>query len=264
MIIVAGAALLSSLFYTFWQRFNRQVEVILQEQFNQQQLFLARKIADNIESYFDFLENALMGYAGLFQTTSTNDRQLDAVLEERFTRHQHFGILEIRRYNAAGAGLQVFSTLSPPAPPHSVILPPLFLDWAKNPMHRDRLFLSKTFVIPAGPRKGQRVMRFLSPLYLPGPKPEFAGVLEFLINPLFICEKVTANVRSGQTGYAWIIDQDGVFLAHYEPSFVGYDAIKVRLARNPKIVFQGLKEIQADILAGKEGTGEYNDRRGIC
>ena len=70
MIIVAGAVLLSTLFYTFWQRLNRQVEVILQEQFNQQQLFLAKKIADNVESYFDFLENALMGYAGFFQTTS--------------------------------------------------------------------------------------------------------------------------------------------------------------------------------------------------
>ena len=70
VIIMAGAILLSALFYTFWQRLNRQVEVILQEQFNQQQLMLARKIADNVESYFDFLENALMGYAGLFQTTS--------------------------------------------------------------------------------------------------------------------------------------------------------------------------------------------------
>jgi two-component system sensor histidine kinase HydH len=257
VVIVAGAALLSILFYTFWQRLNHKVEVTLQEQFNQQQLFLARKIADNVESYFDFLENALMGYAGLFQTSSPNEPELDAALQERFSRHQRFGILGIRRYNAAGEGVQVFSTSPSPSQPGNVILPPHFFDWAKDPAHRGKLYLSETFVYPDAPWKGRRVMRFLAPLYRPGPNSQFAGVLEFLINPFFICEKATADVKSGQTGYAWIIDQDGIFLAHYEKSFVGKDAIKVRLERNPNIKFKGLQGIQADILAGKEGVGEY-------
>ena len=165
------------------------MEVILQEQFNQQQLLLARKIADNVESYFDFLENALMGYAGLFQTTPPDDRELDAALKERFARHQRFGILEIRRYNAAGVGVQVFSTSPTPPKPGSIILPPLFLDWAKNPAHRGRLFLSETFVDPEAPWKGRRVMRFLTPLYWPGPNSNLAGVLEFLIDPFFICQE---------------------------------------------------------------------------
>ncbi len=132
VVIVAGAVLLSILFYTFWQRLNHQVEVTLQEQFNQQQLFLARKIADNVESYFDFLENALMGYAGLFQTTSPDDRELDAALEERFSRHQRFGIIGIRRYNAAGVGVQVFST-SPIHPrPEALPCRPPFLTGPKT------------------------------------------------------------------------------------------------------------------------------------
>ncbi len=257
LAILAGAILLSVLFYAFWQRLNRQVEVILQDQFNRQQLFLARKIADNVESYFDFMENALMGYAGLFQTTPLNDPEMDAALKERFARHQRFGILEIRRYNAAGVGAQVFSMSPTPAKPASLTLPPLFLDWARDPAHQGKLFLSETFVYPAAPWKGDRVMRFLTPLYSPGSPSKLAGVLEFLINPYFICQKVTADVRSGQTGYAWIIDQDGVFLAHYEKDFVGKDALQVRIERNPKIVFSGLPEIQADILAGKEGVGEY-------
>ena len=168
VIIVAGAVLLSTLFYTFWQRLNRQVEVILQEQFNQQQLFLAKKIADNVESYFDFLENALMGYAGFFQTTPPESRELDAALQERFSRHQRFGIIEIRRYNAAGVGVQVFSTSPHPPSPGSLTLPPPFLDWAKDPANRGRLFLSKTFVYPDAPWKGRRVMRFLTPLYWAG------------------------------------------------------------------------------------------------
>jgi two-component system sensor histidine kinase HydH len=256
VIIVTGAALLSILFYTFWQRLNRQVEVILQEQFNQQQLMLAKKIADNVESYFDFLENALLGYAGLFQTLPPADRSIDASLEERFARHQRFGLLQITRYSAEGVGVQSFSTAPQPRPAGSLVLPGDCLAWARDPEHRGHLFLSKTFAYPGPPFKGRRVMRFVSPLYW-GKTPKFAGVLEFLIDPFFISEKVTAGVRSGQTGYAWIIDQGGTFLAHYEKDFVGQDAIRVRLNRNPNIKFTGLKEVQADILLGKEGTGQY-------
>ncbi len=106
---------------------------------------LARKIADNVESYFDFLENALMGYAGLFQSTPPQERELDDVLAERFSRHKRFGILEIHRYNAAGRGEQVFSTLPSPSPASSLILPAEYLKWAQNPANRGRLFLSQDF-----------------------------------------------------------------------------------------------------------------------
>ena len=100
-------------------------------------------------------------------------------------------------------------------------------------------------------------MRFLTPLYW-GPNRVFSGVLEFLIDPFFICERVTAGVRSGQTGYAWIIDQDEIMLAHYEKDFVGHKALEIRLARNPNIVFRGLQELDDALLAGKEGVTEYD------
>ena len=257
VIIVTGAALLSILFYTFWQRLNKQVEVILREQFNQQQLMLAKKIADNVESYFDFLENALLGYAGLFQTTPPDERTIDASLEERFARHKRFGLLEITRYNSEGAGVQSFSISPKPPPAGSLALPADYLKWAQDPGHRGRLFLSKTFDYPGPPWKGRRVMRFITPLYW-GKTPKFAGVLEFLIDPLFICGKVTSDVRSGQTGYAWIIDQNLIMLAHYEKDFVGHDAMQIRISRNPRIVFRGLNELHDRLLAGQEGVTEYD------
>jgi signal transduction histidine kinase len=257
VIIVAGAALLSTLFYTFWQRLNNQVEVILQDQFNQQQLMLTRKIADNVESYFDFLENALLGYAGLFQTTPPDERTIDASLEERFARQKRFGLLDITRYNSDGVWVQSFSISPKPPPVGSLALPADYLKWAQAPLNRGRLFLSKTFDYSGPPWKGRRVMRFVTPLYW-GKTPKFAGVLEFLIDPLFICGKVTADVRSGQTGYAWIIDQNLIMLAHYEKEFVGHEAMKIRIARNPQIVFRGLNELHANLLAGKEGVTEYD------
>jgi signal transduction histidine kinase/type II secretory pathway pseudopilin PulG len=256
VVILAGALAISLLFFSFWQKLNKNVEVILKDQFNQQQLMLARKIAYSVGSYFDFLENALMSYGGIFQNLPPQKRELEDALAERFARHKRFGVLEIRRYNTAGRGEQVFSILASPLPAASLILPGEYLQWARDPAHRGRLFLSKTFVYPAPPWQGRRVMRFLTPLYW-GRDQAFSGVLEYLFDPFFICEKVTAGVSSGQTGYPWIIDQDEILLAHYEKDFVGHNAIQVRLARNPTIKFLDLRELHAALLAGKEGVTEY-------
>jgi signal transduction histidine kinase len=258
LAILAGAILLSGAFFFFWQKLNHKVEIIMREQFNQQQLMLARKIADNVESYFDFLENILLGYAGLYQTIAPQQNSIEASLAERFSRHKVFGILEIRHYNAQGVALQIFSVSPQPVPPSKVGLPASYLEWARDPAHRGKLFLSKTFVYGEPPWKGRRVMRFLTPLYWANAKGRFSGVLELIIDPFFICEKVTADVRSGRTGYAWIIDQDEIFLAHYEKNFVAHNAIQIRLARNPQILFRGLKELDAALLGGKEGVTEYD------
>lgn len=255
--ILAGAVAVTLLFFSFWQKLNQKVEIILKDQFNQQQLMLARKIADNVESYFDFLENALMGYAGLFQSTLPQERELDDVLAERFSRHKRFGILEIHRFDADGRCLRIFSTSTEPHAVANTTLPAEYLKWAQDPAHRGRLFLSKTFNYPAPPWQGRRLMRFVTPLYW-GPEQVFSGVVEFLIDPFFICAKVIADVRSGKTGYAWIIDQDEIMLAHYEKDFVGHKAIEVRIARNPDIIFRGLRELHVSLLAGNEGVTEYD------
>ncbi|MDP3182415.1 MAG: ATP-binding protein [Desulfobaccales bacterium] len=257
-ITLAGTVLLSLLFFTFWQKLNQKVEHILREQFNQQQLMLAKKIADNVEAYIDFLENALLGYAGLFKTTPPNAPGLDTALAERFDRHKHFGVLELRRYNAAGILVQAFSSNATPTKTGVPVLPAHYQEWVKDLSHRGHLLLSKTYRSTDPSLQGRLVMRFFTPLYWAGTGNNFAGSLELVIDPFFIAGRVIKDVRSGQTGYAWIIDQDEIMLAHYEKDFVGHDAIQVRIERNPKIVFRGLRELHTQLLAGKEGVTEYD------
>jgi signal transduction histidine kinase len=256
-VILSGTIILSLLFYSSWQKLNGKVETILREQFNQQQLMLARKIADNVESYFDFLENALLGYAGLFQNTTAETPGIEAALQERFDRHKHFGVLELRRYNAAGVLVEAISSTAQ-ASPLGEKLPPPLKAWVLNPANRGQLLLSKTYRSTDPPWQGRMLMRFLTPLYWPGVTPNFAGSLELLIDPFFIGNKVIGDVRSGKTGYAWIIDQNLVMLAHYEKDFVGHDAMQIRIARNPQIVFRGLNELHDRLLTGHEGVTEYD------
>ncbi len=256
--ILAGAIILSLLFFNYWQQLNRKVELIMRDQFNQQQLMLARKIADNVEAYIDLLENALLGYGGLFQTTAPDALGLETALVERFERHKRFGILELRRYNAAGLQEEVLTTVPVAAPTVGLVLQPPYQEWVKNPANRGKLFLGKTSHSMEPPWQGRLVMRFITPLYRPGNLPVFAGSLELVIDPFFIAQKVIADVRSGRTGYAWIIDQNEIMLAHFEKDFVGHEAIQVRIARNPEIVFRGLRELHAHLLQGQEGVTEYD------
>ncbi|MFZ5450748.1 MAG: ATP-binding protein [Thermodesulfobacteriota bacterium] len=255
--ILTGAVLLSTVFFFFWQKLNRKVEVILEEQFNQQQLMLSRKIADNIESYFDYLENELLRYANVFRKLKLQSLGLETeALGEEYQRLKHLGVLELRRYGAKGDLEGIFPASRSVPGESREDLPAAFQAWAANPKNQGHLFLSKTGPWPYPPWRGRRVMRMLTPLW--GPEGKLAGSLELLINPFFICGQVIADVRSGQSGYAWIIDQNEIILAHYEKKFVGQNALAVRIARNPKIVFQGLKEIHRRLLAGQEGMGDYD------
>ena len=256
--ILLGACLVSLLFFVYWRQMNQKVELILRQQFNQQQLTVARKVVDNVETYFDFLRNALLGYAGLYRETQPGPMKFEDFLEERFERHRQFGILEIHWYDASGTLVKALSTSPHPPSPAGLSLPIPYLEWAMNPLNRSRLFLSKTFFSGDSPWKGRKLMRFLTPLYTGGDSPAFSGVMELLIDPIFISLQVIADVRSGQTGYPWIIDQDETMLAHYEKEFVGQPAIPIRIARNPQIVFRGLKELHESVLQGGEGTTAYD------
>src|SRR4030042_4266510 len=93
LLIFATALLLSHLFFTFWQRLSQKVETILRDQFNQQQLMLTRKIADNVEAYFDYLENELLAYPYRFQSIKPGSPDYEAYMAARFKDMRRLGIL---------------------------------------------------------------------------------------------------------------------------------------------------------------------------
>ncbi|MFZ2089784.1 MAG: ATP-binding protein, partial [Desulfobaccales bacterium] len=131
------------------------------------------------------------------------------------------------------------------------------LTWALNPQNKGRLYLGQVHRATQPPWEGRLVMPLLTALYASPEASTPYGILKLLIDPHYISGKVTEGVLSGKTGYPWIIDQNGTFLAHHEKTFVGEDALAVRLRRNPNLIFRGLKEIQERLLQGEEGTGEY-------
>jgi two-component system sensor histidine kinase HydH len=256
--ILAGTILLSLLFFTFWQRLNRKVEDILKDQFNQQQLELARKIADNVVAYFDYLENELLAFPGRFRLIPPNSPGFGEYMETRFQDMHRLGILEIRWYNRAGRLQRVWRPAAQASPPAtSDSLPVAILTWMHDPQSKGRLYLGEVRQATQPPWQGRLVMPLLTGLYASPAASAADGLLELLIDPTYIAHKVTTGVRSGATGYPWIIDQNGIILAHYEQDFVGQDSLGVRRQRNPKLIFRNLNALQERLLNGEEGTGGY-------
>jgi two-component system NtrC family sensor kinase len=79
-----------------------------------------------------------------------------------------------------------------------------------------------------------------------------------IINVTRLVRNATEGIRSGRTGYAWVINEDGMFLYHPEEEFIGKNAFTARAEREPYISFNEINSIMKNrMLQAEEGTGQY-------
>ena len=85
-----------------------------------------------------------------------------------------------------------------------------------------------------------------------------APALFATLNVSQLMARAIGTIRSGRTGYAWAIDQAGMFLYHPERDFIGRNAFEARQERQPYISFLQINRIMKErMLLGEEGTGTY-------
>ncbi len=79
-----------------------------------------------------------------------------------------------------------------------------------------------------------------------------------------LAARVAREIRSGMTGYAWVIDEEGRFLFHPTESFIGQPATEARARRSRQesgsepLTFTEINRImKVRMLRGQEGTGSY-------
>jgi len=241
-----------------------QMRRIIKEDFNQQQLILARHTASLLEQDINFLKRELStlnlspSIQYLEHLTWANRMRvtLSSVREE--------GVIEIRRVNKDGTraysvderGVEHIVTGSFQAKP--------YLKWALAPQNKGHIFVAPVQTqLPN--YVGRLIMIMAVPTYEesvdeshPHPSGDPAGVLTFFIDAHYLAKKFTRDIQSGKTGYGWIMDSQEIFLYHPERDFIGKNAFEVRQARMPAISFDAINQIQRQkMLAGQEGWGEY-------
>ncbi len=263
LILTINLVLLGTSLYLGFKS-SGQMQDIVKEDFNQQQLVLARHTAGLLEQDINFLKRELatlnlspsIQYLEKLTWANRMRATLSSVREE--------GVVEIRRLDRDGKqahlvderGLDHVITGSfKDSPP---------LEWARHPENKGRVYVGPISTqVPN--YVGRLIMCVAVPTYEesvdeshPHPSGTMAGMLAFYIDVHHLANKFTRQIQSGKTGYAWIMDNQGAFLTHPERDFIGKNAFTVRKERMPAISFDAINEIQREkMLTGQEGWGAY-------
>ena len=250
----------------------RILRSIISEDFNQQQLILARHIARMVDQNIQFLKGELVSLSlspSIAAFREAGERRMENRMEDRMdialktVRNSH--VVAITLFDSSGQVLKIVGEkeaylINPPF--NFKNLP--FFQWCLIPEHRTHVFI-RQFEPHKNPDDNHLYMIMATPVYQYSERSNrnssFSkpiGLVAFLIDSTQFLETFTKEVESGKTGYAWVIDNNGNFVIHVEKNFIGENAFLARKARDPSINFVLINTIQKEaMLKGKEGTGWY-------
>jgi two-component system NtrC family sensor kinase len=244
----------------------RRTQEIVSDDFQQQQLILARSTARQIEDGLAFLRRELHILA-----YSPSIQYLENVawanrMRVSFTELSKLGVTAIERIDFDGPKADQAYVLDAGGPRivHQDFSNSPVALWARDPANRGKIYQGPIEVT----RQGEfdvPLMDMATPVYEesvdeshPRASGALDGVLLFKIDASVFTGSYCANIRSGRTGYCWVMNNKGIFLYHPEREFIGEDAFIARGRRNPAISFAQINEIQkTKMLAGEEGTSQY-------
>jgi len=237
---------------------------IISEQFNQQQLTIAKGVASKIEDKFTFLKNELHT---LHLSPSIQYLEISWPNRMQITLEnvKNLGVMRIGLLDADGRHIYWVDDQGKTGTITGDFADTEVLVWSKEPEHQDQFFLKRTDAHFPAKSETNPYLAIVIPIYqvsVDASHPQatglFKGSLYFLIDPYQMIQRYAAPIRSGQSGYAWVIDRQGMFLYHPEETFIGKSAFEVREQRAPKISFAEINEIQREkMLAGQEGVSWY-------
>ncbi|MGA9754149.1 MAG: ATP-binding protein [Desulfobaccales bacterium] len=244
----------------------KRTQEIVSDDFQQQQLILAKSTARQIEDGLAFLRRELriLAYSPSIQyleNVAWADR-----MRVSFAELPKLGVTAIERIDFTGPAADrayVLDTGGPHVIRQDFSSAPE-VAWARDPANRGLIYQGPIEVVSQGDFKVP-IMVMATPVYEesvdashPKAGGKLNGVLIFKIDVSAFAANYCADIRSGRTGYCWVTNNKGIFLYHPEKEFIGQDAFTARGRRNPAISFAKINEIQkTKMLAGEEGTSRY-------
>ncbi|WP_167527868.1 sensor histidine kinase [Desulfosarcina alkanivorans] len=243
-IIVAAALVVLVSAVAIHLRFTRQMVLLVSDQFNQEQLTVARIIRKLVENSLVTLEEELLKIAGGDAAPVSDPAIWQARLQPALERISAAGGTEIRIWDRVAGTAWVFSRGNP------FQAPPVF----GRGHVPDRLPGPGEIRVSRSPLDGSGLDLIMMTPMGSGSRYFFL----FRINLAWFFSPLLKDVRSGNSGYAWIIDGQGRFLYHPYTDFIGRSAFDARKETYPDLDFVQIDRIQKDeMLQGREGTGTY-------
>jgi PAS domain S-box-containing protein len=249
LLLAAGA--LMDLWY------NREMKKAARQQFNAQQMVIAHNIKNSITDKIDFLKKEILLTSKKIPAGPFDPRIAETYISENLYRVSERGVLFIEITDLPARKSYIYA---------------LHRHWFEKKEPVDKKFddllnsvksckENEIWISPA--EKEPSGIMLIMGRYISGSSPK---IIIFKINMSWFLNPLLQNVRSGKTGYAWIIDDEGMFISHPEPPFIGENAFEARKKKDPELAFRNINFIQKEkMLKGEEGTGSYSTswHRGI-
>jgi len=230
----------------------RYLREIISKDFNQQQLILARHIARMVDQNLQFLKKELISLS-LSPSIAKFQPREEGRMEITLATVKNSAVKTIGLFDIKGGLLKTVGEKEFWGEQNNLFNNFQFFQWCLKPENQGRVFTGEFM---PGKREDHHLYMIMA-IAVKG-DPNINGVVAFLIDSTQFLEKFTKDIRSGKTGYAWVIDNNGNFVIHIEKDFIGGNAFLVRKARDPSIDFIMVNTLQKDaMLKGKEGTGWY-------
>ncbi|MDP2276663.1 MAG: ATP-binding protein [Nitrospirota bacterium] len=243
---------------------SKEVKEVVTKDFNQQQLVLAQHAARQIENNINLLKKeisllSLSPSIQYFEKVSLGKRMqitFSSIKEEGILEIQYIESSKSKTHLVNNRGYRIVSSL-----PENLN----YLDWAGQVKNKGKILINEVISVSQGDKNPRITMKMVLPVWQvsvdeshPLAINRFSGVLMFVVDASSLIEKITKSITSGRTGYAWVIDEKGIFLFHPEREFIGKNAFEARKEKKPTISFDRINEIQKEMmLGGKEGTSWY-------
>ncbi len=240
-LLIIGTA-----FFLVYQNANIMRNQI-NDDFNQQQLILARQAAYQIQANLSDIKTGIRSLKQLIKGSSIN--AIREAVEVVFKQNQNKGLINIGYVDDKDRVFEVYSLKNSFASRYGRFMRIVDLDDAGN------MVLGHLRIVESPDNTLAITGMFYTNINFPN---THIRKLFATIDVTKLVRSVTSNIRSGKTGYAWVIDKTGMFLYHPEGEFIGKNAFSVRKERKPYITFAQINRIMRErMLNGEEGTGIY-------
>lgn len=233
----------------------RSAEKAIAYQFNSQQLMLAGQAAQGMENYLQEIREAaaLLTRLPEMQNPGEQDGSIRAEAVRSF--YERFGgkVNFLFLTDAAGR----LTAAYPRAAPKIIGRDFQGEEWFQRAQRRGRTVVKS--MVPGERRRSPSAsfgsILVAAPLSQGG---RFGGVLGCGIDFRLVHHRFFQPLRPGVTSGSWMINQEGIFVSHYDASLVGRNAFTVRREHNPDSSPEHIDWIMRErMLRGEEGMEEY-------
>ena len=225
----------------------REMREQVGDQFNEQQLVIARNVTDFIERELHLIEKEMLLLSKAVSLEGLRPEDYYESIQKSFFRVLESGVWRIEIVDLENRNAYVYMPYKHYTTDKAPGIPLDALPITE--------MLEEKSVWVSQPQIKRSGIGLILALCLAGDSPR---LLVLNVNVSWFLTPFLKTIRSGKTGYAWIIDGNGNFLFHSDADFVGKSAFRAREEKNPNLSYEKISFIQKEkMLKGQAGTGSY-------